>query len=94
MLSAAKTGERPGDLGNLFLLWSGSCEANPVVTTETDAADRRRAVEALAQALYEASDPAGVPWVRRARVIREAWLLLAEEQLTRGGRSPVGDGTA
>lgn len=41
----------------------------------------RRSVEELAQTLYEASDPSGIPWVRRARVIREPWLLRARKQL-------------
>ena len=50
-------------------------------------AERRRLVEALAQALYEASDPVGAPWVRRTRVIREAWLMLADEQITKAERS-------
>jgi hypothetical protein len=48
-----------------------------------EAANRRRSVEALAQALYEASDPNGVPWARRARVIREPWLRLAEAQIAK-----------
>ncbi len=42
---------------------------------------QRRAVEALAQALYEADDPAGTPWVKRAQIIREPWLARARRQL-------------
>jgi hypothetical protein len=38
-------------------------------------------VEALAQALYEASDPEGVAWVRRGRTIRDAWLESARRKL-------------
>ena len=48
----------------------------------------RRAVEALAQALYEAQDPGGVAWVKRSRIIREPWLLLARLQL-KGADRPV-----
>jgi hypothetical protein len=38
-------------------------------------------IEALAQALYEASDPEGVAWVRRGRTIRDAWLESARRKL-------------
>jgi hypothetical protein len=54
------------------------------VTGDAEAkAVRRRSVEALAQALYEGSDPGGIPWVRRPPVVRDAWLLLAEQQIPR-----------
>jgi hypothetical protein len=43
--------------------------------------EERRAVEALAQALYEAQDPGGVAWAKRTRVVREPWLLRARLQL-------------
>lgn len=56
---------------------------------DNETAVRRRAVEDLAQALYEAQDPGGVPWARRTRIVRDPWLLLAERQLSRtGDRSP------
>lgn len=45
------------------------------------AAERRRAVEALAQALYEGSDPGGTPWARRTRIVRDPWLLRAAQQI-------------
>jgi hypothetical protein len=45
-------------------------------------AQRRRLVEALAQTLYEESDPGGVPWARRPRIVRDAWLLRAEQQIS------------
>jgi hypothetical protein len=54
-------------------------------------ADHRAAVEALAQALYEASDPDGAPWVRRTRDIREAWLMVANEQISKAERSAAAD---
>ena len=38
-------------------------------------------VEALAQKLYEASDPAGVPWVERSVVVRDPWLAVAKRTL-------------
>jgi hypothetical protein len=41
----------------------------------------RQAVEALAQALYEAEDPAGIAWVKRAQIVREPWIQRARQQL-------------
>lgn len=41
----------------------------------------RRLVEALAQTLYEASDPGGIPWVKRSRIVRDPWLKRAEQQI-------------
>ncbi len=43
--------------------------------------DGRRAVEALAQSLYEASDRSGTPWARRDRTIRDAWVVAARKKL-------------
>jgi hypothetical protein len=43
----------------------------------------RRSVEELAQTLYEGSDPSGIPWVKRGKVIREPWLQVARKQLAR-----------
>lgn len=48
---------------------------------EDAAAGRRRSVEALAQALYEASDQHGVSWAKRTLIVRDAWLRRAEQQL-------------
>jgi len=48
----------------------------------------RRSVEELAQALYEASDPSGPPWVRRGRVVREPWLALARDRILRSENRP------
>jgi len=52
--------------------------------------EARRSVEELAQALYEASDPSGTPWVRRSRVVREPWLEVARERiaLSKNRRQP------
>jgi hypothetical protein len=50
--------------------------------------EARRSVEELAQALYEASDPSGTPWVRRGRVVREPWLQLARDQIARSDNRP------
>ena len=44
--------------------------------------------EDLAQALYEASDPVGVPWARRGRIVREAWLETARLKLAAPDNSP------
>jgi hypothetical protein len=43
--------------------------------------EQRRAVEALAQALYEAEDPGGIAWVKRSLIVREPWLTRARRQL-------------
>lgn len=43
--------------------------------------ERRRAVEALAQALYEAEDPGRIAWAKRSQIVREPWLLRARRQL-------------
>ena len=56
-------------------------------------AARRRSIEALAQALYEASDPNATPWARRNPVIREPWLALAEAQILKAEQSSAADGT-
>ena len=60
---------------------------------ETDPAARRRSIEALAQALYEASDPNATPWARRNRIIREPWLALAEQQIRKAEQSAAADDT-
>ena len=33
--------------------------------------DDRRAVEALAQSLYEMEDPGRIPWAKRAAIVRD-----------------------
>jgi hypothetical protein len=43
--------------------------------------DVRRSVEELAQALYEASDPSGLPWVKRGLAVRDPWLQVARQQI-------------
>lgn len=43
--------------------------------------EERRAVEALAQSLYEAQDPAGIAWAKRAQIVREPWIQRARQQL-------------
>jgi hypothetical protein len=52
------------------------------------APEARHSVEELAQALYEASDPNGPPWVRRGRVVREPWLTLARDRILRSENRP------
>ena len=41
----------------------------------------RRAIEALAQALYEAEDPGRIAWSKRTAIVREAWLQRARRQI-------------
>lgn len=43
--------------------------------------EERRAVEALAQALYEAEDPGGIGWGKRSQTVREPWIQRARRQL-------------
>jgi hypothetical protein len=38
-------------------------------------------VEALAQKLYEASDPEATPWAERSLVVRDPWLAVAKKRL-------------
>lgn len=61
--------------------------------------EERRAVEALAQSLYEAHDPAGLAWAKRTRIVREPWLLRARQEMnankasSRLGRQTPGSGS-
>ena len=41
-------------------------------------------VEALAQKLYEASDPQGTSWAERSLVVRDPWLAVARKRLLTG----------
>ena len=41
----------------------------------------RRSAEELAQLLYEASDPSGIPWVKRGPTVRDPWLQIARKQI-------------
>jgi hypothetical protein len=50
--------------------------------------DSSRSAEELAQALYEASDPKGIPWAKRGRIVREAWLEAARLKLATPDNSP------
>ena len=50
--------------------------------------DSSRPAEELAQALYEASDTKGVPWAKRGRIVREAWLEAARLKLATPDNSP------
>jgi hypothetical protein len=50
--------------------------------------DRSRPVEELAQSLYEASDPGGIPWAKRTRIVREPWLEAARLQIAATDDAP------
>jgi hypothetical protein len=52
----------------------------------------QHSIEELAQSLYEASDPNGVSWVRRGRVVREPWLELARAKIARSENRPEPNG--
>lgn len=47
----------------------------------------RRAIEALAQALYESEDPGRIAWSKRAAIVREPWIARARQQLAAARRS-------
>jgi len=44
-----------------------------------------RAVELLARKMYEANDPADMPWIRRGWDVRQAWLRKAQRRLDDAG---------
>jgi hypothetical protein len=53
----------------------------------------RRSVEELAQMLYEASDPSGIPWVKRGLTVRDPWLQVARQQIAQSENVSERDGT-
>jgi len=55
------------------------------------ASDVRRSVEELAQALYEASDPSGLPWIKRGLAVRDPWLQVARQQIAQSENLPKHD---
>ncbi|HEY4472402.1 MAG TPA: hypothetical protein VGN21_14605 [Stellaceae bacterium] len=50
--------------------------------------DTSRSVEELAQSLYEASDPGGIPWAKRTRIVREPWIEAARLQIAATDDTP------
>jgi hypothetical protein len=48
-------------------------------------------VEELAQALYEASDPSGLPWLKRGLAVRDPWLQVARQQIAQSENPPERD---
>jgi hypothetical protein len=48
--------------------------------------ERLRAIETLAQQLYEQSEPGATPWARRERTVRGAWLTKAKRILEAADR--------
>jgi len=56
-----------------------------------EASDVRRSVEELAQGLYEASDPSGLPWVKRGLAVRDPWLQVARQQIAQSENPPERD---
>ena len=66
--------------------WSGFARLPPpptvvAMTSVEPEKEQRRAVEALAQAIYEAEDPGGIAWAKRSPIVREPWLVRARRQL-------------
>ena len=53
----------------------------------------RRAIEALAQALYESEDPGRIAWSKRATIVREPWIARARQQLAATRRSDESSGS-
>lgn len=41
----------------------------------------RPGIEALAQALYEASDTSTIPWARRGHMVRDPWIQVARRRI-------------
>jgi hypothetical protein len=60
--------------------WPSSIMAHLLKGLPMAASDVRRSVEELAQALYEANDPSGLPWVERGLAVRDPWLEVARQQ--------------
>jgi hypothetical protein len=58
------------------------------------AGENRRAIEALAEALYEANNPGGVAWVKRPLIVRDPWLARARQQLMLVDKPASLDGAA
>jgi len=50
--------------------------------------DTSRSVEQLAKSIYEASDPGGIPWAKRTRIVREPWLEAARLQIAETDDTP------
>lgn len=57
-----------------------------------EAPEVRRSVEELAQALYEASDPNGIPWNKRGQAIRDPWLQVARRKIAQSETAARGTG--
>ena len=68
--------------------WPSSIMAHLLKGLPMAASDVRRSVEELAQALYEASDPSGLPWVERGLAMRDPWLQVARQQIAQSANPP------
>ena len=53
----------------------------------------RNSIEDLAQMLYEASDPSGIPWVKRGLAVRDPWLRVARQRIAQSENASECDGT-
>lgn len=73
---SAQVGNRPGRNGGGVMMQNGLGGAE------------RRAVEALAQALYEKEDPAGISWAKRTQIVRDPWIMRARRQLNTPAQEP------
>ncbi|WP_207459698.1 hypothetical protein [Azospirillum sp. SYSU D00513] len=64
-------------------------EGGPERVVRESQIGNRASVETLAQSLYEAGSATGVPWARRDRSVRDAWVAAAEQELRqRAARQP------
>jgi hypothetical protein len=52
----------------------------------------RSSIEDLAQMLYEASDPSGIPWIKRGLAVRDPWLRVARQQIAQSENASERDG--
>lgn len=76
-----KFGKRNADPGMVDPERRGFALMAPAMTPSEQENEQRRAIEALAQSLYEAEERVGIAWTRRAAIIGEPWLARARRQL-------------
>ncbi|HEY0835496.1 MAG TPA: hypothetical protein VGE72_16455 [Azospirillum sp.] len=69
----------PIEQGELQYRIKSVADGRERVVRETELGDQMM-IETLAQTLYEADNSTGVPWARRDRTVRDAWLAAARRR--------------